>query len=130
VKQFIYRLIKISHTQWIFRNLTLHDKQHGHLARLRRETLAEEIERLHSMDPEEVPKESRFLLDFNPEDLAESDISKQEHWILAMRAARMAGMRACGRKLRWAKSPQRLRRRHDPPSQRLSVMTCLADLMS
>ena len=27
----ITRLIKISHTQWVFRNLTLHDVQFGHL---------------------------------------------------------------------------------------------------
>jgi hypothetical protein len=66
VKQFISRLLKISHTQWIFRNLTLHDRQHGHLAMLRRETLAQEIEFLQSLSPDEVPEESRFLLDFNP----------------------------------------------------------------
>jgi hypothetical protein len=115
VKQFIYKLIKISHTQWIFRNLTLHDRQHGHLATLRRETLAEEMERLHDLAPEDVPEESRFLLDFDPDDLAEGDIPNQEHWILAMRAARIAGMRTRGRRVRWAKLPRRLRRRHDPP---------------
>jgi hypothetical protein len=43
--------------------------------------------------PDEVPAESRFLLDFDPYDLAEGDISKQERWILAMRAARIAVMR-------------------------------------
>jgi hypothetical protein len=117
VKQFIYRLTKISHTQWIFRNLTLHDKQHGHLAMLRRETLMEEIERLHSMATDEVPEESKFLLDFDPDDLAEGDISNQEHWILAMRAARVAGMRTRGRQVRWAKLPRHLRRRHDPPTR-------------
>lgn len=43
----------------------------------------------------EVPAESQFLLDFDfdIDDLAEGDISNQEHWILAMRAARTAGMR-------------------------------------
>jgi hypothetical protein len=40
--------------------------------------------------PDEVPAESRFLLDY---DLAEGDISKKERWILAMRAARIAVMR-------------------------------------
>jgi len=112
VKQFIYKLVKITHAQWIFWNLTLHDRQYGHLAMLRRETLAEEMERLHALAPEEVPEESRFLLDFDPEDLAEGDISTQEHWILAMRAARIAGMRTRGRRVQWAKMP-----RHDPPSQ-------------
>ena len=34
-KQFIARLLKISHTQWFFRNFSLHDAQQGQLARLR-----------------------------------------------------------------------------------------------
>ena len=70
----------------------------------------EEMERLHSLDPAEVPEDSRFLLDFDPDDLAEGDISNQEHWILAMRAARIAGMRARGQKSRWQS-------RHDPPTR-------------
>ena len=117
IKQFIYRLIRISHTQWIFRNLTLHDRQHGHLAQLRRNTLAEELEQLHSLSPEYVPKESRVLLDFDINDLAEGDISAQEHWILAMQAARKAGMRAQGHRVRWASLPKRHRRCHDPPTR-------------
>jgi hypothetical protein len=110
IKQLITHLIKISHTQWIVRNLTLHDRQHGHLTNLRREELAAEMERLHSLDPSEVPEESRFLLDFDIDDLAEGDIENQEHsWI--------AGMRVRGRKVRWAKLPKRRQRRHDPPTR-------------
>jgi 2-iminoacetate synthase ThiH len=100
IKQFIYILIKISHTHWIFRNLTLHDRQIGHLAKLPRNTLAEELERLHSLSPEDVPEEIRFLLDFDIDDLAEGDISAQKHWILAMQAARKAGMQAQGCRVR------------------------------
>ena len=114
IKLFITKLIKISHTQWIFRNLTLHDKQRGHLTMLRREELAEEMERLHAMDPAEIPEESRFLLDFDLDDLAEGDILNQEHWMMAMRATRIAGMRSRGRTVRWASLPRRRRRRHDP----------------
>jgi hypothetical protein len=129
IKLFIYKLIKISHTQWIFRNLTLHDRQHGHLANLRREQLAEEMELLHSMVPDEVPAESRFLLDFDPDDLAEGDISRQEHWILAMRAARIAGMRVQGRQVRWGKLPRRRRRHNDPPT-RVFETPSLADTLA
>lgn len=59
---------------------------------LPREELASELERLHSLDPDDVPKESQFLLDFDIDDLAEGDIFRQEQWIIAMRAARRAGM--------------------------------------
>jgi hypothetical protein len=67
----------------------------------------------------EVPAESQFLLDFDfdIDDLAEGDISNQEHWILAMRAAWTAGMRIQGRRARWAKKTRGLRRGHDPPQQ-------------
>lgn len=75
------------------------------------------MERLHSLSPDDVPEESRFLLDFDIDDLAEGDITAQEHWILAMKAARKAGMRAQGRRVRWASLPKRRRRRHDPPTR-------------
>jgi hypothetical protein len=125
IKMFISKLLQISHTQWIFWNLTFHDRQQGHLAMLRREELEEEMERLHSLDPAEVPEDSRFLLDFDPDDLAKGDISNQEHWILAMRAARIAGMRARGQKSRWQKATRRLRRRHDPPTRAFHHPTLL-----
>ena len=95
---------------------------------LRRETLAQEIEFLQSLSPDEVPEESRFLLDFNPDDLAEGDISNQEHWILAMQAARVAGMRIRGRKIRWAKSSRRLRRRHDPPTRAFASKSAVEEI--
>ena len=117
IKKFIAHLIRISHTQWIFRNLTLHDKQHGHLALLKREELAQEITRLQALDPSDVPPESRFLLDFDISDLAEGDINRQELWISAMRAARIAGVRKQNRKKRWQSSTRRVRRRHDPPTR-------------
>jgi hypothetical protein len=107
IKQLITRLIKISHTQWIVQNLTLHDRQHGHLTKLHQEELAAEMERLHS----------RFLLDFDIDDLAEGDIANQEHWILAMRAARVAGMRVQGRRVQWAKLPKCRRPKHDPATR-------------
>jgi hypothetical protein len=72
------------------------------LTQLKRDELANELERSHSLDPADVPKESQFLLNFDIDDLAEGDIFRQEQWILAMRAACRAGMRARGRSRRWA----------------------------
>lgn len=124
IKQFISRLLKISHTQWIFRNISLHDNQQGHLARLRRADLEKELTRLHALDPRDVPEESQFLLDFDIDDLAEGDINRQEQWILAMQAARIAGMKTRGRSIRWAKTRRRLRRRrHDPPQRVFRMKT-------
>jgi hypothetical protein len=98
------------------------------LAQLRREELATELERLHSLNPDDVPKESQFLLDFDIDDLAEGDIFRQEQWIIAMRAARRAGMRARGRSRRWSTRPRRLRRRHDPPLRAFRPPDVASDL--
>jgi hypothetical protein len=118
VKGFITKILAISHTQWIFWNITLHDQQHGHLALLCREKLIEEIEKLQALDPDDVPPESTFLLEFDIDSLGAADITKQEQWIMAMQAARKAGVRRQGRCLRWKKIPWRkcriLRR---PPTQ-------------
>jgi hypothetical protein len=111
VKGFITKILAISHTQWIFRNITLHDQQHGHLALLRREQLIEEIEKLQAMDPDDIPPESAFLLDFDIDSLGAADINKQEQWIMAMQAARKAGVRRQGRRLRWKKTKRRVLRR-------------------
>ena len=69
------------------------------------------------MDPLEVPAESQFQLDLNINDLAEGNISNQEHWIMAMRAGRIAGMRVRGQKVRWASLPKCRRWLHDPPTE-------------
>lgn len=121
IKRLITCLIKISHTQWVVRNLTLHHRKRGHLTNLHREELAAEMERLHSLDPTEVPEESRFLLDFDINDLAEGDIANQEHRILAMRAARVAGM--C---VQWAKLPKRRSRCQDAPTRPFPNLTLLS----
>ena len=97
--------------------MTLLDRQFGHLARIKREELAQEIERLHSLDPSQIPEESRILLDFDVDDLAEGDIANQEHWITAVKAARIAGMWKQRRSLRWKALPRKKRRRRDLPTR-------------
>jgi hypothetical protein len=77
--------------------ITLHDQQHGHLALLRQEKLLEEIEKLQAMEPDDVPPESAFLFEFDIDSLSAADINKQEQWIMAMQAARKAGVCRQGR---------------------------------
>lgn len=129
VKTFISKLLKISHTQWIFRNMTLHDRKYGHLARIRREELAQEIEHLHALDPDMIPEESKFLLDFDPDDLAEGDISNQEHWIIAVKAARVAGMRKQGHSRRWRLRPKK-KRQHRLPTRVFPVVSLRETLLT
>ena len=53
-KHFISRLLQISHSQWVFRNTTLHDAVRGTLKLQRRREVFQEIERLSEVDPGEV----------------------------------------------------------------------------
>eukprot|EP00804_Cyclotella_cryptica_P024305 CCRYP_012568-RA/>CCRYP_012568-RA protein AED:0.40 eAED:0.39 QI:0/0/0/1/0/0/3/0/484 len=62
---FISNLLKISHTQWINRNVTLHDKERGYLTIQRRCLLVREIHALHDSNPASLPISSRFLLDLD-----------------------------------------------------------------
>jgi hypothetical protein len=65
MKTFIVHLLQLSHSQWIFHNCTLHDKQRGYLhLRLRSEVLRE-IHVLLETSPSEVPPESQYLLELD-----------------------------------------------------------------
>ena len=81
--RFISELLDLSHTQWTFRNITLHSATNGVLANSRREQLAKEIYKLQHMDPKDIPEESQFLLEFDME---------QEYWLAAIKTARLAGL--------------------------------------
>jgi len=115
MNKFIANLLNISHTQWLFRNVTLHDKIHGFLVSARRQDFIKTIEKLHDLPPSDIPKESQFLLDCDIEELRSADPAYQEHWIAALQAARTAGLRLRRLQLRQERqqnSPRdRLRRR-------------------
>ncbi len=44
------------------------------------------------MDPKDIPEESQFLLEFDMEGLQEGHIERQEYWLAAIKAARLAGL--------------------------------------
>jgi hypothetical protein len=114
--RFISELLVISHTQWLFRNITLHDKRQGYIATTRRKELIAEIEKLHNTPIEDIPPESKFLLDCDLDELKASDNDYQEHWIDAILAARRAGLRL--RRLNVRLHQQSRHRRHRSPTQR------------
>ena len=93
-KQFIDRVLHISHSQWIFRNYSLHDTSSGLLRRLERANLLDEIADLAETDVSEVPSEHRYLLEIDFSAMANATTERQSYWILAMKAPRKAGRRA------------------------------------
>ncbi len=83
----ILRLIHILHSQWLFRNFTLHDKQCGYRRLKDRAEVLVRIDELRNTDPEQVPEHSRFLLEIDTERLATGDYDTQVYWVTAMEAA-------------------------------------------
>ena len=99
-KQFISKLLQIAHSQWIYRNLSLHDQSNGYLHKKNVNELTDEIHRLSELDNVDVPPESRFLLEMNLETLTKQHTEIQAYWITAVQAARAAVAResAMGRR--------------------------------
>ena len=94
MKTFISHLFQVSHSQWIFRNYTPHDKQRGYLhLRLRAEVLRE-IHELLETPPSEVPPECQYLLELDHSTMYKASYEEQAYWVLALKAARRAGRRA------------------------------------
>ena len=86
-KQFISKLLQITHSQWIFRNFSLHDRTHGYLRNKKADKILQLINKLSDIAPEEIPDDCRFLLEINFSELMKSHIKNQTYWTLAMDAA-------------------------------------------
>ncbi len=50
-KQFISKILQITHSQWIYRNISLHNKHQGYLHNKRAEHLLKEIESFADLAP-------------------------------------------------------------------------------
>ena len=92
-KQFISKILQITHSLWIFKNISLHDKTYGYLHKKSTKEMSAEIHRLAELDPDEVPNESRFLLEVNLGELTRTYIETQAYWVTAVTAARRAKAR-------------------------------------
>jgi hypothetical protein len=57
-RQFISKILQITHSQWIFCNISLHDKTHGYLHNKKTEEIIQLINELSEVAPDEVPDES------------------------------------------------------------------------
>jgi hypothetical protein len=86
-KQFISKILQITHSQWIFWNISLHDKAHGYLHNKKADKIMQQINILLDLAPEEVPKDSRFLLKINFSELSSYHLETQKYWMLAVDAA-------------------------------------------
>jgi hypothetical protein len=86
-KQFISKILQLTHSQWIYRNISLHNKCHGYLWNKQLESLLQTVTELSDLSPVEGPDNSRFLLEFNFTELTKAHLEMQRYWTLAVNAA-------------------------------------------
>ena len=96
IRGVITQLLQITHTQWIYRNIVVHDKTTGTLVSEYKLELQKEIDRQLEMGAEGLLREDQFLLEINLDDLESSNGERQEYWLLAIQAARKACFLAKG----------------------------------
>jgi hypothetical protein len=94
-KSLISKLLLITHSQWIYRNFTLHDKLCGYLHNKTLENIHVTIKQLAEMSPDDIPEESRFLLEINFGYLTRSHLGNQQYWVIALQVAITVGRRFC-----------------------------------
>ena len=87
-RQLISKVLHITHSQWIFRNFTLHDKQKGWLRRKELHEIMTKIDQLGQTNVNEIPESSRFLLEMDYDNLMKSNIHNKTYWVVAMEAKR------------------------------------------
>ena len=83
-EQLVIRLLEVTHGQWLYRNVLVHDQVSGILATQRKERLQTEIEQELLLGGEGLEEADRFLLEINLEDLETTSGETQAYWLLAI----------------------------------------------
>ncbi len=89
-RQLVVRLLEVTHGQWIYRNIQVHDQQQGTLRTLEKEKLQREIEEEIGLGFEGFLEMDQSLAEVRLEDLERSGGERQEYWLLAVKTARAA----------------------------------------
>jgi hypothetical protein len=87
IRQIISRILQLTHSQWIFRNISFHDKTNGFLRNKKADEILQLINEFAEVAPEDVPNNSRFLLEINFSELTKAHLETQTYWTLAVDAA-------------------------------------------
>ena len=90
MKGLIDQLLSLTHSQWIFRNITKHHSANGTIQLEKRESVMKEIERQLDMGMGSLPEELRCLLKIDTTSLYKGSSQDQQYWLFAIIAARQA----------------------------------------
>ncbi len=86
----ITQLLQVTHTQWIYQCVLVHNPTTGMLVSAQKEELLKEIEHQLSLGPESLAEKDRFLLECNFDSIITTNGDHQEYWLLAFQASREA----------------------------------------
>jgi hypothetical protein len=80
--------LQVTHCQWIYRCVLVHDRSTGTLVSAHKEELMREIEYQLELKEEGLAEDDKFLLECNFDELATMNDEHQEYLILGIQAAR------------------------------------------
>jgi len=62
-KELVIRLLEITHGQWLYRNVMVHDRSSGDLVTRRKEEIRKELEEQLALGGEDLEEDDMFLLE-------------------------------------------------------------------
>ena len=86
-KKLVIQLLEITHGQWLYRNVMVHDRTAGDLATKRKEEIRRALEDRLELGEEGLEEDDKFLLEINLDELYTSSGEDQAYWLLALEAA-------------------------------------------
>ena len=86
----IIKLLEVTHGQWLYQCIQVHDRAQGTLVTLQKEELQKEIETQQETGYGDLLEEDQYLAEVNLEDVESSSGERQEYWLVAIRATREA----------------------------------------
>ena len=89
-RQVVVCLLEVTHGQWIYRNIQVHDEHQGTIRTQEKEALQREIEEELRLGFDCFLDMDKSLADVTLEDLERCGGERQEYWLLAVKAARVA----------------------------------------
>ena len=86
----VIKLLEVTHGQWFYRNVIVHDLVGDIEAFKRKQELQMEIERQIEVEGERLNDQDQYLLEINLEELERSLREDRCYWLLAVQAAMRA----------------------------------------
>ncbi len=86
----ITQLLQVTHSQWIYQCILVHDRITGTLILAHKDKLLREIDHQLLLGSEGLAEEDQFPLECNFDELTSTTGKHQEYWLLAMKAAQEA----------------------------------------